>query len=95
MEAPEPEPAVDQRVLALDAAKLPVTRRVLDAFHRAHGATDEEAEACLRAMLHDFQDSCRVVGSRQPDIFLAKRAGFALALAPTRFVDYKSFAATR
>lgn len=88
--AVEPEVAVDTRVTGLDPDHLPITRRVLEAFNRAHGVTDQEAEACLRIMLKDFQGSCHVVETRQPGVFVAERAGFALALAATRFVDYKS-----
>lgn len=81
-------PGVDPRVAGLDPDSLPMTRRALSAYQLAHGGTDREADAALREMLRDFQFECQVRDGNAPGVVVARRAGFALALAADRFVAY-------
>ena len=81
----------DSRLLGLDPSSLPMTAKVLGEFKRAHGGTDAEADAALRQMLRDFQEHSSVRETHVPEVFVARRDGFALALAPTRFVSYHSY----
>lgn len=88
-------PFTDLLIHQIDAATLPITRRVLDDFIKAHGGSDGDAEKRLRSLVVELkQRDSRLAASGTPGVYVARGDGFALALAAERFVGYKSYRPT-
>jgi hypothetical protein len=76
------------RLEAIDARRLPMTRRALEAYKRCHGGTDAEAEKALRSVLEDMRVGATVKDARGPGLFEVRKEDRYLVLSHDRFVHY-------
>lgn len=84
-------PAEPTSHLRLDAGTLPMTKRALDNYTRAHGVDDDEAECDLRQILADFLTLTTSRPVRHVDRgHRLRHEGFEVVVTPDRFVSYAS-----